>query len=342
MKNDKIGLLLLNLGTPKKPNHWAVRNYLFEFLKDPRVLSIPAFFRYLLLFLIILPFRSFKSANAYKKVWRSEGSPLLFHSLQLTEKVRENLKEKNILVTLGMRYGSPSIKSALVPLLQNKIDKLIILPLFPQYSSAASGSAIQKTIEELKDTWNMPSVEIISSFHNHECFIQAQANEIENLWKTGEYDFILFSYHGLPLEHLQRNEHYATPCEITAKCCETLTESNKTCYRRQCVETTKLLVEQLGIPANKHTISFQSRLGRAVWVLPNTEVVLNELAKKGHKKLLVACPSFVADCLETLEEISMRAEEQWLEQGGQKLTLVPCVNSSHEWANAVVKIAGLG
>ena len=327
----KHGLLLINLGTPDKATTASVRRYLREFLSDRRVINLPAPLRYLLLYCIILPFRSHRSAHAYQAIWQKEGSPLSIHSKNLSAKLQKKLKP-HYKVALGMRYGNPSIEKALIEL--QHCETITILPLYPQYSSAATGSSIEKTLGLLSTKELIPSLHLIRDFHSHPSFINAEVEILKPLIKNHEH--ILFSYHGIPENHLHK-----IGCEkvCTASCPSTNT-NDKGCYRAQCMETTNLIAKAIGLKSETYSTAFQSRFGKTPWIKPYTDKILEDLIKKGIKSLLVICPSFVADCLETIEEIGIRLKEQWIALGGKELTLAPCLNDNEIWINAIIDITG--
>ncbi len=328
----KYGLLLINLGTPDSPDSKAVRHYLREFLADRRVIDLPAPLRYLLLYGVILPFRPRKSAHAYQAIWTEEGSPLLVHSQDLLKKLQARLST-HCKVALGMRYGNPSIDKALAEL--QACEHICVLPLYPQYSSAATGSSIAHVMQLLAQQSILPSLSIVRDFHQHPGFIQAQAELIAPHLAT--HDYILFSYHGVPEKHLLKNH-----CkDVCISSCSPASLDNQSCYRAQCLRTSASLAKHLGLTDTQYSTSFQSRLGRTPWIQPYTDKILQELVAQGVKNLAVACPSFVADCLETLEEIGMRARKQWLDLGGVQLTLVPCINDSERWVDAIIDIASI-
>lgn len=325
MKNNqaKKGLLLINIGTPNSPDIPAVRRYLREFLFDKRVIDLPIILRYLLLYGFILPFRPRQSAHAYQAIWTDSGSPLLCYSQQLCDKLQERLGT-NYQIVLGMRYGTPTIQQALEQL--KTCEQITILPLYPQYSSAATGSSIEKVLEILLSKTVFPSIHIIRDFYNHPAFIHAQTQLIKPY--LSDQDHVLFSYHGLPERQLSK-AGCKTIC--THDCPSTMTAQG--CYRAQCFETSRLL--SVSLQLTTFSTAFQSRLGRTPWIKPYTDEVLQTLAKNGIKRLVIACPSFVTDCLETLEEIGLRAKQQWLKLGGEQLTLVPCLNDHELWIDAI-------
>jgi len=328
-----IGVLLLNLGTPDDASVSAVRRYLREFLSDPRVIDLPGLVRWLLLNLFILPFRPRQSAAAYQKIWTEQGSPLLMYSEQLRNQV-QNALGSDYHIALGMRYGSPSVSSAIEALKKQRCEYIIVLPLFPQYSSAATGSVLEKTMEVIRTHWNIPKIILCNDFYNHLGFIQAQATVIQEHLNDYKPDHIIFSYHGLPERHITKSECSAETC-TRKEACPDIENKNRYCYRAQCFETTKLLVRVLGLTDGEFSTSFQSRLGRTPWIKPYTDLLLPELIERGINNIAIVCPSFVADCLETLEEIGVRGREQWRDLGGERFELIPCLNAHPKWVKVV-------
>jgi ferrochelatase len=325
----KKGLLLINLGTPDEPTKRGVRQYLSAFLIDKRVISLPALLRYMLLYTVILPFRVKPCAHAYQNIWTPEGSPLLVNSLKLQKKVQAAVG-RDYIVSLGMRYGSPSIENALHSL--QHCSHITILPLYPQYSSAATGSSIEAVLTQVGKQAIHPSLSLISDFHNHRSYIAAQVELIRPY--LSDHEFVLFSYHGLPTHHLKPSG-CDRPCE---NACSPTSESNFHCYRAQCFQTSRLLVNALKLESSQYQTAFQSRLGKTPWIKPYTDETLKQLAQQGIKRIAIACPSFVADCLETLEEIGIRAAEQWKQLGGDQLTLIPCLNDTEVWVKSIMEI----
>ncbi|MCK6552851.1 ferrochelatase [Myxococcota bacterium] len=334
---QRIGVLLVNLGTPDSPSVSDVRRYLREFLSDPRVIDIPAVPRWLLLNLVILPFRPKKSAHAYSSIWTKEGSPLLVYEQALTAGVAERLGDRYV-VELGMRYGNPSIPSALAKLGAADVSRIVVLPLFPQYAAASTGSAVERVLEVAGRAWNVPALDTITDFYDEPGFIGAFAEVARPVLAGFGADHVLFSYHGVPERHVTKGDPTGRHCLATPTCCDAITSANRSCYRAQCFATTRALATALGLGAEGHSMSFQSRLGRTPWIRPYTDEVLPELAKRGKKRLAVMCPAFVADCLETLEEIGMRAKEQWKQLGGEDLVLVPSLNAHPAWIDAVAAL----
>jgi protoporphyrin/coproporphyrin ferrochelatase len=335
-------VLLINLGTPDTPDVSAVRRYLREFLSDPRVLDLGAVGRWLLLNLVILPFRPAKSARAYQSIWTDEGSPLLVHSRRLRDEVQRALGDDHV-VELGMRYGSPSIPSALARLEAAHPGRLVVLPLFPQYSSAATGSAAERVMRLLGRAWNIGPTTLLGPFYRHPGFIDAFAQVARRHLDPFRPDFVLFSYHGLPERQIRKSDPSGAHCLASATCCDAIGLPNAYCYRAHCFATTRALAAKLGLPPERHSVAFQSRLGRTPWIRPYTDLVLPELAQAGKKRVAVLCPAFVADCLETVEEIGIRARDQWRSLGGEELLLVPSLNAEPPWVDAVagmVRAAG--
>jgi ferrochelatase len=318
--------LLINLGTPDAPTTPAVRRYLREFLSDPRVIDINPIGRALLLNLVILPFRPAKSAAAYQKIWDAEtGSPLLSHSKALAAGVAAQLGA-GWQVELAMRYGKPSIADGLERL--RGCDRIVVLPLYPQYAASSTSTSVARVMELATARWDVAPLEIVPAFYAEPKFIAAFAAVARPVLAEARADHVLFSFHGLPERQIRKSGD--ANCLASPTCCDR--DPPPTCYRAQCFATARALVKELAI--TDYTVCFQSRLGRTPWITPHTDVVIGELAKT-HKRLAVFCPAFVADCLETLEEIGMRAKEQWLAAGGEELVLVPSLNATPAWVDAV-------
>lgn len=334
MKIAKIGVLLLNLGTPSSPTLWGVAKFLREFLLDSRVITLPSFLRMLLVYGVIIPFRVRQSTEAYKSIWTEAGSPLAVHSASLRAALANKLSSA-YQIELGMRYGQPSIEDALKRLEEEGCQQLIIIPLFPQYSSAATGSALQRTLALISSQTIIPEIQIISDYFEDAGYIRALA---ENCYESLEGfvpDIYLFSYHGLPEQQISQIERKdASHCDREGEC-PAISETNRFCYRAQCFQTSRLLADAMGLAPDQYIVSFQSRLGRLAWIKPYTDHVLPVLAKQGVKNLAVICPAFVSDCLETLEEIGLRAREQWLSLGGEGFKLIPCLNDHPLWIKAL-------
>jgi len=334
LKTTRTGILLINLGTPNSAKVSDIRQYLKQFLSDPRVIDIPAILRWLLVNVLILPFRPQKIQKAYEAIWTTQGSPLLVFSQRQQELVAQGLGE-NYVVELGMRYGQPSIESGIHKLLAKNCDHIKILPLFPQYASSSTGSAIEEALRVIAVGNIVPSFEVLGDFYNHPQFVANLAAVTQEHLNNFPSDFILMSYHGLPERHTQRTHRNGFACTSLAPC-PSVCEDNRFCYRAQCYETSRALATVLNLASHQYGVSFQSRLGRTPWIKPYTDHQLSELAKRGIQHLSVICPSFVSDCLETLEEIGIRAREQWLSVGGKTLHLVPCLNDHPEWIQMLV------
>jgi len=337
MTDSRTGALLLNLGTPNSPSVSDVRRYLREFLSDPRVIDIPAAARWLLLNLVILPFRPKKSAAAYAKIWTADGSPLLNHSRALTAAVARELGPDWV-VELGMRYGQPSIASALDRLREAQVSRLVVLPLFPQYSEAATGSALAKVDEQMQRIGYVPALATLPAFYDSPAFTRPVANAAEEALRSFAADFVLFSYHGLPERQVRAADPSRAHCLASEDCCASILDANRNCYRAQCFATTRAVAQILALEPERHATAFQSRLGRTPWIQPFTDHILVELAARGIKRLAVICPSFTADCLETLEEIGIRAAAQWRDLCGGQLLLIPAVNSRPDWIRSVASM----
>ncbi|MFO1463978.1 MAG: ferrochelatase [bacterium] len=329
-----VGVLLINLGTPAAPTTAAVRRYLREFLSDPRVIDINPLGRWLLVNLIIAPFRSPKSAAAYRKIWTERGSPLLFHTQDLGKAVAEGLGA-GFCVEIAMRYGEPSIESALRKLFDRGVKEIRILPLYPQYSSSATGSTQEEVFRVAKRMWNIVPLQFLLPFFDHPGFIGAFAEIGAEKLRDFRADHILFSFHGLPERQILKGDVGGGHCLQRPDCCDKIVPANGLCYRAHSYATARALATSLGLRPEQYTVCFQSRLGRTPWIKPYTDLVIPELAKAGKKRLAVFCPAFVADCLETLEEIGMRAREQFRSLGGEELILIPSLNAHPTWARAV-------
>ncbi|MDX1385648.1 MAG: ferrochelatase [Thermoanaerobaculia bacterium] len=334
----RTGLLLLNLGTPDSTEVADVRRYLKEFLSDPRVLDVPALKRWLVLRLFILPFRPKQSAEAYRQIWTDRGSPLLFHTQDLAGKVQNRLGDR-VLVEVAMRYQNPSIGRALDRLRGEGVDDIVVFPLFPQYSSSAWGSAVEEVFELAGRRWNVPFLRVVPPFYDHPSFLDACADVARPHLADLEPEYSIMSFHGLPERQvIKSDESGGSHCLRSEDCCESICNANRHCYRAQCFATARGIAARLGLGADDYEVTFQSRLGRDPWIRPYTDVRIVELAEKGVKRLAVFSPAFVADCLETLEEIGMRAKEDFESRGGERLELVPSLNSDDRWVTALLDI----
>lgn len=330
----KKGVLLINLGTPDSPKVSDVRKYLDEFLMDGRVIDIGTIQRNLLVRGAIVPFRSPKTAKLYNEIWDKEkGSPLLYISELQAELLRKELGD-DYQVELAMRYQKPSIEDALQRLKLALVDSIQIIPLFPQYASASTGSVIEKVMK-LMATWHaFPRISIINQFYDNELMIEAFAANAQEK-EPGKYDHVLFSFHGLPVRQLKNVDNSGKHGCAAPSCCAQITTSNKFCYAAQCHETARLIAAKIQLNKEKYTVCFQSRLGKDPWVQPYTSDVLVDLAKKGVKRLLVLCPAFVADCLETLYEVTEEYGQEFKKLGGEHVELVPSLNDHPKWIEAL-------
>ncbi len=329
----KTAVLLINLGTPDSPSVRDVRKYLFQFLNDARVIDIPWLLRALLVNLIIVPFRAPKSAKIYQELWTKEGSPLLLHSKNLTQKVQEKLKDKAD-VYLAMRYQSPSIDSVLEEIRKKNYAKIIVIPLYPQYASSSTGSTLERVMQIISKWYVIPELSMVSQYYDEAGYLDAFA-ERGKAHIGNNYEHILFSYHGLPVRQVDK-VYENGPCS-DHHCEDQLDEENAFCYKAACYETTRQIASRLNIPKEKYTVAFQSRLDKK-WLEPFSDKVVEELAKKGVKKLLVFSPAFTADCLETTIEIGSEYKEIFEEHGGQHLQLVESLNDHPLWIDTLEKM----
>lgn len=333
----KTGVLLIQLGTPDSPSVGDVRRYLSEFLNDPRVIDIPWLARKILVNGIIVPFRAPKSAKIYKELWENSGgvSPLMTHTKRLVELVSDRFKGQDVTIEMAMRYQNPSMDKVLERMHSANYDQIIIIPLFPQYASASTGSAIARAMEIIQKWWVIPEVKIVSQFWNHEGYIDAVVDRAKQ-FDFKEYDHILFSYHGLPERQVDKVYEDTDLCGDQP--CETeVNEKNKFCYKATSYATTRLIAERLGLKEEDYTVCFQSRLDKK-WLTPFSDKVVEEWAKKGAKKLLVFSPAFVADCLETVIEIGSEYQEIFEEHGGEKVQLVPSSNDHPRFVDCIVEL----
>ena len=323
----------MNLGSPDSTSVKDVRKYLNEFLMDGRVIDIPYLVRALLVKGIIVPFRAPKSAEAYRTIWTDKGSPLVEFTRQLQNKVQQQIDYP---VTIAMRYGSPSPKDAYEELLQKAagLEEVILFPLYPHYAMSSYETAVEYMKEvHAKEKYSF-KLTTIKPFYNNADYINAMCENIRP-YLDEDYDHLLFSYHGVPARHLKKSDITGCHCMQVQNCCDKDSPAHAYCYRHQCFTTTRLITEQLQIPANKHSISFQSRLGKG-WLEPFTDIRLQQMPKEGIKKLLIICPAFVSDCLETLEEIAIRGKEIFIEAGGETFTMMPCLNVHPLWVKTIV------
>lgn len=329
---SKVCVLLINLGSPKNLSKRAVRQYLKEFLSDPKVIDIHPILRFLLLELIILPFRTKKTFKAYESIWTTSGSPLLVNSKNFADKLASLFAKDDITVKIAMRYGTPSICETIAQINKEGFDQIIALPLYPHYAASSTGTALIELQNQLNQLWNVPSLLTLPAFYNHLGYINAISMLIKEHLPSDHH--LVFSFHGLPLRHIAKSEGLKQAICTDDSPCPNISSNNQYCYRAQCFLSAKLISQQLGI--SNYSVSFQSRLEDS-WIKPYTDLLLPELLKKGVDKVAIVCPSFVADCLETIEEIGIRAKKQWFEDGGKSFTLIPCLNDFDPWIHSVYK-----
>ncbi|MGM0580069.1 MAG: ferrochelatase [Bacteroidota bacterium] len=328
----KTGVLLVNLGTPDSTKTSDVRKYLREFLMDKRVIDIPFLFRWMLVNLIIAPFRAPKSAKEYRKLWVERGSPLKFYGEDVRDMLQKELEEEYV-VALAMRYQSPSIKDALEELRDQKVAKIVVLPLFPQYASATSGSVHDKVMEIVQKWQIIPQINFISTFVEEPGFYKTFASLGKRHLDNQDYDHVIFSFHGLP-ERQIRKASVDNYCKL-GNCCNAYHDKNRFCYRAQCFQTARLIANELALPEDKYTVTFQSRLGNDPWIKPYTDDVLKDLAKAGKKSVLAFSPAFVSDCLETTIEVGEEFKEEFEAVGGERWDLVESLNDNKEWVQTL-------
>jgi ferrochelatase len=331
----------VNLGSPDSPAPRDVYRYLTEFLNDPRVIDIPWIGRKLLVNGIIVPFRHRKSAKIYKQLWTENGSPLIHFGKRVRDLLQNKFDHPAVMTEhgelrtfLAMRYQNPSIEKVLEEIRLWNANEIIVLPLFPQYASASTGSVVDKVLGTIRKWWVIPDVRVISQFYDHPGYIRSMVKRAEP-FKVKEYDHVLFSYHGLPERHLDK-VYINNLCE-GHDCESEITEENEYCYKATCYATTRLIAKDLGLSNSQYTVCFQSRLGKG-WITPFSDVVIESLAKKGAKKILVFSPAFVADCLETTIEIGVEYNDLFRAHGGEHLQLVPGLNDNPDWIDALSEI----
>ncbi|HET6254585.1 MAG TPA: ferrochelatase [Puia sp.] len=328
----KRAIILLNLGSPDSTATKDVHKYLMEFLMDERVIDYPYLSRRILVGGLIVPFRASKSAEAYKTIWTKEGSPLIV----LTSRLREALEgQVDAPIEIAMRYGNPTMEAAFSAVLRRMpdVEEVIAIPLYPHYAMASYETAVEYAEAIHRKNKYSFRLKFIKPFYNDPAYLQALSEQIRPYLEQ-EYDHILFSYHGIPARHLRKTDPTRNHCMNSAGCCDTASAAHGTCYRHQCLMTTKEIVRLLPIPRGKYSNSFQSRLGKG-WLEPFTDVRLEEMPGEGIKKLLILCPAFVSDCLETLEEIAIRGKESFLAAGGEAYTMIPCLNTHPLWVQAL-------
>ena len=325
------GVLLVNLGSPDSTSVRDVRRYLREFLMDGRVLDMNWLGRFLLVNCVILVRRPKQSAHAYRSIWSKEGSPLVVTSKNVLTRLRKHV---NVPVELAMRYQHPSIPEAIAKLAQRGVDQLLLIPLFPHYAMSSFETAVERVKEVVAGLAPKMRIKVQAPYYDQPAYIAALRETTAPFLAKG-YDHLLFSFHGIPERHLRKSDPTGGHCLSVPNCCESPSPAHATCYRAQCFKTVAALVKETGLPNGKYSVSFQSRLGRDPWLKPYTDYELARLPAQGIKRLLVICPAFVSDCLETLEEIGIRGRETFLNAGGAEFTLIPCLNEHPAWIAAL-------
>lgn len=330
----KKGVLLVNLGSPDSTEVKDVRRYLDEFLMDERVIDIPYWKRFLLIKGIILNVRPKKSAEAYKKIWWKEGSPLVVISERFAEKVRG---KTDLPVALGMRYGSMSMEKGLQELKALNVTDVLLVPLYPHYAMSSFETVVEKAKDLLVDKFKGMKMDVLPPFYNNTDYIKVMSQHLQKELEGFDYDHLLFSYHGIPERHILKGDTTGSHCKLDGSCCDVKSVAHETCYRHQCFETTKGIVKELGLKEGEYRNSFQSRLLKDPWLKPYTDHELEAMPEQGVKKLAVITPAFVADCLETLEEIAMEGKQEFLEFGGKEFRHISCLNEDDAWVDVMVK-----
>ena len=316
----QVGILLTNLGTPDAPETGAVRRYLKQFLSDPRIVELPRLLWWLILHGVILNIRPRRSAANYRTVWTDRGSPLLFHTRDLTTELEAELKRRlgsGLIIDFAMRYGSPSIEHTLQSQLERGVNKLLVLPLFPQYSCSTVGSTFDAVAADFVQRRMLPELRFLNTYHNHPAFILALANKIRAHWQQfGRADKLIFSYHGEPKRYVDKGDP----------------------YQRECQETTRLVVQALGLEDTHYMMAYQSRFGREEWLRPYLDETLKLSPAQGLKSVQIICPGFAVDCLETLDEIAIENRDYFLEAGGERFEYISCLNSDKEHVEALATV----
>ncbi|THD69423.1 ferrochelatase [Robertkochia marina] len=328
------GVLLVNLGSPDSTDPEDVKRYLDEFLMDGRVIDLPKWLRTLIVKGIILNTRPKKSAEAYSRIWWDEGSPLIVLSERLRDKVDDMTA---VPVVLAMRYGNPSIKAGLQELYDKGVKEVLLMPLYPQFAMATTETILVLAEEVRKQHFPEMSFTNVPAFYNHPDYVRVLAESIRDSLEGKDWEHLLFSYHGVPERHIKKSDITKSHCRIDGQCCKTPSPAHQYCYRHQCYETTRQVAEYLELKQGTYSTSFQSRLGIDPWLKPATDKTINGFAEKGLKKLAVVTPAFVSDCLETLEEIGLEADEEFKERGGEEFHLIPCLNDNEAWVKVIAR-----
>ena len=326
----QTGYLFINLGTPDTPAVADVRRYLGQFLMDPYVLDVPAALRWMIVNGFILPFRPRRSAEAYAAIWEPDGSPLLLHCQALVDAMHTRLDAP---AALGMRYGQPAIADAVAELVDAGVQRIVTVPLYPHYADSTVTTSIAETRRAVPSD---VEVHVLPPFYEHPLYIQALL-DVTQTALPNDWDHLLMSYHGLPERHLRKADPTRQHCLQQAECCKQPSTAHATCYRHQVYATSNALAQALGIPAERYTVSFQSRLGSG-WMQPFTDQLLAQLPTRGVRRLAVVCPAFVADNLETLEEMNIQGRATFLQAGGEHFELIPCLNTAPAWLDALTTL----
>ncbi|TPV95863.1 MAG: ferrochelatase [Myxococcales bacterium FL481] len=334
---SRVGVLLVDVGTPASPRTGDVRRFLREFLDDRRMLDMPTWARKLLVYGVILPFRPRKSAAAYRKIWLPDGSPLSVYGNRLAAAVGERLGERFV-VRFGVTSGGPSIDDVLEELHTSDVGHIVVVPLLPPHASTGRGIALERVYRSAGARWRAPSLTVVPPFYDAQGYIDALARVASPVLEPFAADHLLVSFHGVPERDVTRSVGASPRCLQRQDCCDAIDAENRGCYRAQCFATARAFAGAVGY-RDRYTVSFQSRLGRAKWIDPDTTVVMPQLAKQGVRRLAVACPNFLLDCLETLEEIGIRGKQQWDECGGEGFVLIPCLNADPSWADVIAQWA---
>lgn len=336
MKQYSTGILLINTGSSSAPETPETREYLRQFLSDPRIIDIPAWKRWIVLNCFILPFRPKQTAEAYRAIWTDRGSPLITISEDFAAALGEKLPDMPI--EIGMAYGVPSIEQGLDKLIARDLDRILIVPMFPQYASATTGAVLERSFKYAAKQWNVPFLSALPPYYDDTGYLDAWEAVAKDRLEAFKPDHVLLSYHGLPERQIRKGDPSGSHCLQSPDCCDVETPANKNCYRRHCLVTARALMERLGLSDANCTLTFQSRLGRDPWLTPATDQTVEALAQGGTKRLAVLSPAFTADCLETLEEIGMQAKDSFLAHGGEEFELIPSLNTHPRWVEAMADL----
>ncbi len=329
----KRAVLLVNLGSPAAPHTQPVREYLNQFLMDPYVIQLPWLLRRMIVSLFVLPKRPAASAKAYASIWGENGSPLITLSQDLQEKLQQQL---DMPVGLAMRYGQPSIESQILELAAKPgVEEILFIPLYPHYADSTVTTSVAEARRVIATHKLTVRLNVLAPFYQQPDYIDSLYECSRDYLQANNYDHVVFSYHGLPESHLQKADPTGSHCLKQTDCCNTPSSAHDFCYRHQVMRTTQLLVERAGLMPQQYSVAFQSRLGKAKWLDPSTRHTLEKLAAQGIKRVVVLCPAFVTDCLETLEEIAIQGKEEFLAAGGESLQLIPCLNSHPRWVETL-------